>query len=100
MTQPRWTRWPEGSTWGDFGADDTWERLNLLGLDQVRKGVAEVWDGRTFCLSLPLDHPDGMVYSRTGIRCATWLRPPAWCRARGAGWCSRLTARSRRYWGW
>jgi hypothetical protein len=39
MTQPpRWTRRPEGSTWGDFGADDTWGRLNLLGPDQVRKG--------------------------------------------------------------
>jgi hypothetical protein len=56
MTQPpRWTRRPEGSTWGDFGADDTWGRLNLLGPDQVRKGVAEVRDGRTFCLvRLPL----------------------------------------------
>jgi kynurenine formamidase len=61
MTQPRWIRRPEGSTWGDFGADDTRGRLNLLGPDQVRKGVAEVRDGRTFCLSLPLDHPGGMV---------------------------------------
>jgi hypothetical protein len=38
MTQPRWTRRPEGSTWGDFGADDTWGRLNLLGPDHFRKG--------------------------------------------------------------
>lgn len=61
MTQPRWTRRPEGSTWGDFGVDDTWGRLNLIGPEQVRKGVAEVREGRTFCLSLPLDHPGGMV---------------------------------------
>jgi kynurenine formamidase len=61
MTQPRWNRRPDGSTWGDFGADDTWGRLNLIGPDQVRKGVAEVREGRTFCLSLPLDHPGGMV---------------------------------------
>lgn len=26
----RWTRRPEGSTWGDFGADDELGRLNLL----------------------------------------------------------------------
>jgi hypothetical protein len=57
MTQPRWTRRPQGSTWGDFGVDDTWGRLNLIGPEQVRKGVAEVTEGRTFCLSLPLDHP-------------------------------------------
>lgn len=61
MTQPRWTRRPEGSTWGDFGPDDSRGRLNLIGPDQVRKGVAEVREGRTFCLSLPLDRPGGMV---------------------------------------
>jgi kynurenine formamidase len=61
MTRSRWTDRPEGSTWGDFGPDDTWGRLNLIGAEQVRKGVAEVRDGRTFCLSLPLDHPGGMV---------------------------------------
>jgi kynurenine formamidase len=61
MTQPRWTRRPQGSTWGDFGVDDTWGRLNLIGPEQVRKGVAEVTEGRTFCLSLPLDHPGGMA---------------------------------------
>ncbi len=27
---PRWTRRPEGSTWGDFGPDDEKGRLNLL----------------------------------------------------------------------
>jgi kynurenine formamidase len=58
--RPRWTRRPEGSTWGDFGPDDRRGRLNLIGPEQVRKGVAEVREGRTFCLSLPLDLPGGM----------------------------------------
>ena len=61
MTSPRWTQRPVGSTWGDFGPDDSWGRLNLMGPEQVRKGVAEVREGRTFCLSLPLDHPGGMA---------------------------------------
>jgi hypothetical protein len=56
---PRWTRRPEGSTWGDFGPDDQLGRLNLLTPEKVRQGVAEVTEGRTFCLSLPLDLPGG-----------------------------------------
>lgn len=56
---PRWVRRPEGSTWGDFGADDQLGRLNLIGPEKVRQGVAEVQEGRTFCLSLPLDLPGG-----------------------------------------
>lgn len=56
---PRWTQRPDGSNWGDFGADDELGRVNLLGPAQVRKGVAEVETGRTFCLSLPLDLPGG-----------------------------------------
>ncbi|KFG72884.1 cyclase family protein [Streptomyces mutabilis] len=59
----RWSRRPEGSTWGDFGADDVLGRLNLIGPDQVRKGLAEVHDGITFCLSLPLDRPGGTALS-------------------------------------
>jgi kynurenine formamidase len=61
--RPRWSRRPEGSTWGDFGADDSRGRLNLVGPEQVRKGIAEVREGRTFCLSLPLDLPGGMPLS-------------------------------------
>ena len=53
----RWRARPDGSNWGDFGADDTLGRLNLVGAEQVRKGVAEVRDGRVFCLALPLDRP-------------------------------------------
>ena len=57
----RWTRRPDGSTWGDWGEDDQLGRLNLLTPAKVREGVAEVVEGRTFCLSLPLDVPGGNV---------------------------------------
>ncbi|TDT99501.1 putative cyclase [Azorhizobium sp. AG788] len=57
----RWVRRPEGSTWGDFGPDDELGRLNLITPDKVRAAVAEVSEGRTFCLSLPLDRPGGNV---------------------------------------
>jgi hypothetical protein len=91
--QNRWTHRPEGSNWGDFGADDQIGRLNLLTAERVRRAVAQVREGRTFCLSLPLDYPGGSVlaggrwpprlsptqingdslmnwpYSRTGLDC-------------------------------
>ena len=57
----RWSQRPPGSNWGDFGPDDQLGRLNLLTPEKVRQGVAEVRDGRTFCLSLPLDYPGGNV---------------------------------------
>ncbi|MBI1396774.1 MAG: cyclase family protein [Betaproteobacteria bacterium] len=56
---PRWKRRPEGSTWGDFGPDDELGRINLLTPEKVRQGVAEVREGISFCLSLPLDYPGG-----------------------------------------
>lgn len=56
---PRWVQRPEGSTWGDFGPDDELGRLNLVTAEKVRQGIAEVQEGRTFCLSLPLDMPGG-----------------------------------------
>ena len=56
---PRWTRRPDGSTWGDFGPDDELGRLNLLTPQKVLQGIAEVKTGKTFCLSLPLDYPGG-----------------------------------------
>ncbi len=55
----RWRRRPEGATWGDFGEDDELGRLNLLTPQKVLQGVAEVREGRVFCLSLPLDLPGG-----------------------------------------
>ncbi len=58
---PRWTRRPEGSTWGDWGPDDQLGRLNLLTPQKVLQGIAEVKTGRNFCLSLPLDYPGGAV---------------------------------------
>ncbi|MDR3538763.1 MAG: cyclase family protein [Acetobacteraceae bacterium] len=58
---PRWTRRPEGSTWGDFGPDDELGRLNLVTQEKVLQGIAEVKLGKTFCLSLPLDYPGGNV---------------------------------------
>jgi hypothetical protein len=60
---PRWTRRPEGSTWGDVGANDERGRLNLLTPEKVLQGIAEVKIGRTFCLSLPLDYPGGAILS-------------------------------------
>jgi len=56
---PRWKHRPPGSTWGDFGPDDQRGRLNLLTPKKVLEGIAEVKEGRTFCLSLPLDYPGG-----------------------------------------
>ena len=56
---PRWTRRPAGSTWGDWGPEDELGRLNLLTPKKVLQGLAEVTEGRTFCLSLPLDYPGG-----------------------------------------
>ncbi len=55
----RWSRRPEGSTWGDWGEDDQLGRLNLLTPEKVLQGIAEVKLGKTFCLSLPLDLPGG-----------------------------------------
>lgn len=61
MNQPRWKKRPEGSNWGDFGPNDQLGRVNLIGTEQVLKGVQEVQEGVTFCLSLPLDIPGGKV---------------------------------------
>lgn len=57
----RWSRRPEGSTWGDFGEDDQLGRLNLLTPEKVKQGIAEVREGLAFCLSMPLDYPGGAV---------------------------------------
>ncbi|SKA41798.1 Putative cyclase [Enhydrobacter aerosaccus] len=55
----RWKQRPEGSNWGEFGPDDQLGSMNMVGRDQVLKGLAEVRDGRIFSLSLPLDYPGG-----------------------------------------
>lgn len=59
--QGRWRQRPPGSNWGDFGADDQAGRMNLLTPEKVLQGIAEVREGRSFCLSLPLDVPGGNV---------------------------------------
>lgn len=60
-TTPRWTHRPPGSNWGDFGPDDQCGRMNLVTAEKVKQGVAEVHEGLSFCLSLPLDLPGGNV---------------------------------------
>ena len=64
MTNPRWTRRPEDSTWGDWGPDDQLGRLNLIDDAKRREGAAEVREGRAFCLSLPLDKPGGTILNK------------------------------------
>lgn len=57
----RWKRAPDGSNWGEFGPDDQRGRMNLVDRTKVLQGIAEVSEGITFCLSLPLDVPGGMT---------------------------------------
>ncbi len=60
-TNARWRQRPPGSNWGDFGPDDQAGRLNLITPAKVLQGMAEVREGLTFNLSLPLDVPGGNV---------------------------------------
>ncbi len=60
----RWTQRPPGSTWGDWGDDDELGRINLLTPAKVLEGVREVTEGRSFCLSLPLDYPGGTALNQ------------------------------------
>jgi kynurenine formamidase len=63
----RWKYKPADSNWGEFGPDDQRGRMNYVTREKVLQGVAEVKEGRTFCLSLPLDYPGGRVLnSRRG----------------------------------
>jgi kynurenine formamidase len=57
----RWKKRPENSTWGDYGPNDQLGRLNELTPAKVKQGIAEVKEGKTFCLSMPLDYPGGAV---------------------------------------
>ena len=59
--QKRWKKRPENSTWGDYGRDDQLGRMNELTPAKVKQGIAEVKEGKTFCLSMPLDYPGGAV---------------------------------------
>jgi hypothetical protein len=55
----RWKHRPPGSNWGEFGPDDQRGRMNTVTREKVLQGVAEVKEGISFCLSLPLDYPGG-----------------------------------------
>jgi hypothetical protein len=57
----RWKNKPPNSNWGEFGPDDQRGRMNYVTREKVMQGIAEVKEGRTFCLSLPLDYPGGNV---------------------------------------
>jgi kynurenine formamidase len=59
LSTRRWTQRPEGSTWGDFGADDEVGRLNMITPKMRLDATREVKEGRCFVLSLPLDYPGG-----------------------------------------
>src|SRR5437762_14142559 len=67
---------PQGSNWGEFGEDNQRGRMNYVTRDKVLQGAAEVKEGRTFCLSLPLDYPGGSVLNprRNPPRLAATLR--------------------------
>jgi hypothetical protein len=72
----RWKQRPPGSNWGEFGPDDQRGRMNLVTREKVLQGVAEVKEGVTFCLSLPLDYPGGSVLNprRSPPRLASTVR--------------------------
>ncbi|OGA68611.1 MAG: cyclase [Betaproteobacteria bacterium RIFCSPLOWO2_12_FULL_68_20] len=57
----RWKTRPPNSNWGEFGPEDQRGRMNWVTREKVLQGVAEVKEGITFCLSLPLDYPGGSV---------------------------------------
>ena len=61
MTDTRWKQAPPQSSWGEFGPNDQRGRMNYVDRSKVLQGIAEVKEGRTFCLSLPLDYPGGNV---------------------------------------
>ena len=72
----RWKQRPPGSNWGEFGPDDQRGRMNWVTREKVLQGIAEVKEGMTFCLSLPLDYPGGKVLNprRSPPRLAATMR--------------------------
>jgi kynurenine formamidase len=57
----RWKRRPENSSWGDFGPDDQLGRVNFITPAKVHEAIGEVKDGKSICLSLPLNLPGDQV---------------------------------------
>jgi kynurenine formamidase len=72
----RWKQKPPNSSWGEFGPDDQRGRMNYVTREKVLQGVAEVKEGISFCLSLPLDYPGGSVLNprRSPPRLAATVR--------------------------
>ena len=72
----RWKNRPPGSNWGEFGPDDQRGRMNYVTREKVLQGIAEVKEGISFNLSLPLDYPGGSVLNprRNPPRIAPTLR--------------------------
>lgn len=60
----RWKKRPPCSNWGAWGEDDQLGRLNLITPEKVLQGIAEVKEGKTFCLSLPLEYPGGQMINK------------------------------------
>ena len=69
----RWKRRPEGSNWGEFGDDDQLGSLNYIDAAAVLRAAREIREGRSFCLSLPLDYPGGRALAP--IRFPPTLKP-------------------------
>jgi hypothetical protein len=62
MGMSRWLKRPEGSNWGDFGADDQVGRMNLVTPERRRRAIAEAREGHAFLLGLPLDYPKAQIF--------------------------------------
>src|SRR4029453_2984905 len=72
----RWKQKPPGSNWGEFGPDDHGGRMNYVTREKVLQGIAEVKEGISFSLSLPLDYPGGNSLNprRSAPRIAATIR--------------------------
>lgn len=66
--RPLRTRRPEGSTRGTSGPDDRVGRIDPLTPEKSGRGAAEIREGLTFCLRLPL----GAMWNLPQL--AEWLR--------------------------
>jgi hypothetical protein len=72
----RWNQRPPGSNWGEFGPDDQRGRMNYVTREKLLQGIAEVKEGISFTLSLPLDYPGGASLNprRSAPRIAATIR--------------------------
>jgi len=72
----RWKQKPPGANWGEFGPDDQRGRMNYVTREKVLQGIAEVKEGISFTLSLPLDYPGGASLNprRSAPRIAATIR--------------------------